>query len=72
MVEKVAKIRELSSTELYSRLDDAHQEFMNLNFQQSSGELTDFSRIKKTRRYIARLLTILRERDLMVDIGGER
>jgi large subunit ribosomal protein L29 len=72
MVEKAAKIRGLSSAELYSKLEDAQQELMNLNFQQSTGELTDFSRIKKTRRYIARLLTILRERDLMVDVGGEK
>lgn len=71
MVEKVSKIRELSSNELISRVEDARQELMNLNFQQATGELTDFSQIKKTRRYIARIMTVLRERELKVELGGE-
>jgi len=71
MVENVSKIRELSSAELYSRLDDARQELMNFRFQQSTGELTDTSRVPKTRQYIARMMTILHERELLADLGGE-
>jgi len=71
MVEKVSKIRELSSNELISQLEDARQELMNFQFQQATGELTDFSQIKKTRRYIARIMTVLRERELKVEFGGE-
>ena len=71
MVEKVSKIRELSSNELYSRLEDARQELMNFRFQQSTGELTDTSRIQKTRQYVARMMTILHERELLADLGGE-
>lgn len=71
MVEKVNKLRELSSLELNSRLNDARQELMNFRFQQSTGELTDFSQIRQTRRNIARILTILSERDRTADLGGE-
>jgi ribosomal protein L29 len=44
---------------------------MNFRFQQSTGELTDFSQIRRTRRNIARILTILSERDRTADLGGE-
>jgi len=38
---------------------------MNLRFQLSSGELTDFTRLRHTRRMIARILTALTERERM-------
>jgi large subunit ribosomal protein L29 len=65
-------LHSLSAGELNSRLDDAREELMNLRFQQASGELTDFTRLRFTRRQIARLLTILRELELMDMMeGGE-
>ena len=72
MSEKANKLRELSSDELSSRLGDARQELMNLRFQQATGELTDFNRLRFTRRQIARIQTILRERELAIDTGGEQ
>ena len=54
-------LRIFSLDELNARLDDTHQEMMNLRFQVSTGELTDHTRIRKTRRQIARLLTIIHE-----------
>ena len=58
-----AEIRDLSVDELNSRLSDTREEYMNLRFQLSSGELTDFTRLRHTRRMIARLLTALTERE---------
>jgi large subunit ribosomal protein L29 len=56
------KLRESSTGELEGRLRDAQEELMNLRFQQATGELTDFNRLRITRRQIARLMTILLER----------
>lgn len=64
MSEKTKKLRELSTNELSSRLNDAQEELMNLRFRQATGELTDFTRLRITRRQIARLQTILREREM--------
>jgi len=71
MSEKNRRLREKSTEELVANLDDAREEMMNLRFQQSTGELTDFTRIRFTRRQIARLLTILQERELEAEIGGQ-
>ena len=59
------EIRDLSVDELKSRLSDTREEYMKLRFQLSSGELTDFTRLRHTRRMIARLLTALTERERM-------
>lgn len=60
---KIADIRALSSAELQTRINDAREEYRNLRFQQATGELTDFTRIPQTRRLIARLTTVLNERE---------
>ncbi|MBE0409678.1 MAG: 50S ribosomal protein L29 [Anaerolineales bacterium] len=62
---KLTEIRALSDDEIISRLSDAKEELMRLRFQQATGELTDTSRLKYSRKTIARLHTVLRERELM-------
>jgi large subunit ribosomal protein L29 len=69
---KKVDFRALSIEELRSRLNNARQELMNFRFQQSSGELTDFNRMSATRREIARLLTLIHERERAVENGGVR
>ena len=59
---KSAEIRALSTEGIQARLNDAKEEMMNLRFQQATGELTDYTRLRYTRRTIARLSTILNER----------
>lgn len=59
---KPSEIRALSDSELISRLNEAREELMKLRFQHATGELTDYTRLRHTRRTIARLLTILNER----------
>ncbi|MCC6146386.1 MAG: 50S ribosomal protein L29 [Anaerolineaceae bacterium] len=69
---KLTEIRLLSSNEVKTKLADARQELMNLRFQLVTGQLTDTSRLKKTRRQIALFETILRERELGLQQEGEK
>ncbi len=59
---KSAEIRNLSTDEIRAKLADARQELMNLRFQFVTGQLTDTSRLKQTRRDVARFVTLLNER----------
>jgi len=64
-------LRNKSMDELMSSLDDAREELMNFRFQQSTGELTDHTRIRFTRRQIARLLTIIHEKEIELQSESE-
>ena len=68
---KSAEIRNLSDDEIQARLNDAREELMNLRFQLAMGGLSDHTRLSHTRRNIARLLTILNEREAAAQQGGE-
>jgi large subunit ribosomal protein L29 len=69
---KIAEIRLLSLEELRVKLQDAHQELMNLRFQVVMGQQADTSRLKVARRTIAQLETILHERALAETVEGEK
>lgn len=60
---KTSEIQKLSSDEILAELDNAREELMKLRFQTATGELTDFNRLRVTRRNIARMMTILAERN---------
>ena len=60
---KLAEIKNLTTDEIKARLMDTREELMNLRFQQATGELTDFTRLRYARRTISRMLTILGERE---------
>lgn len=68
---KPSEIRALSDEAISARLNDVREELMRLRFQQSTGELTDYTRLRQMRRDIARYITILNERMLQVESGGE-
>jgi len=68
---KISEMRLLSDEELKSKLMDSRQELMNLRFQTAMGGLTDFTRLRHTRRDIARLITILNERENTAQQEGE-
>jgi large subunit ribosomal protein L29 len=63
----IQELRTLSDSELFLRLEQARTEMMNLRFQFAMGQLTDISRIKVARRNVARILTLMRERELQAD-----
>jgi large subunit ribosomal protein L29 len=61
---KAQEIRAMTSDELGQELDDAYEELFNLRFQFSTGQLENFNRLTEVKRDIARLKTIMREREL--------
>jgi large subunit ribosomal protein L29 len=68
---KPAEIREMSTEEIHNQLDETREELMNLRFQQATGELVDYTRLRYTRRLIARLQTIINEREREAVMEGE-
>lgn len=69
---KPSEIRDLSTDALRAQLNDAKEELMKLRFQQATGGLADYTRLRHTRRTIARLATILKEREIMGETEGEK
>ena len=61
------EIRDLTVDEIHDRLDDAREELMKLRFQTATGELTDPNQLRTTRRLIARMMTILHEKENEVE-----
>jgi large subunit ribosomal protein L29 len=58
-----SELRELTDDELEHRLADRRQELFNLRFQSVTGALENSARLKLTKREIARILTVVNERD---------
>jgi large subunit ribosomal protein L29 len=58
------EIRNLTTSEIGRHLDEAHQELFNLRFQYATGQLKNTARLTEVRHEIARLRTILREKEL--------
>jgi large subunit ribosomal protein L29 len=65
---KPEDIRALSTEEIRSHLDDAKDNYFRMRFQFATGQITDHSQLRIARREIARLATILRERELAEEI----
>jgi large subunit ribosomal protein L29 len=61
---QAAELRELSDEELLSRLREAKAELFNLRVQAATGQLENHGRLQVIRREIARIYTIMREREL--------
>jgi len=58
------EIRDLSDGEIQQRLDETQETLFNLRFQRVVGQLENTARLREVRTDIARLKTILREREL--------
>ena len=77
MASKTAELRELTDEQLVERAESAKEELFNLRFQLATGQLDDSSSIKKVRHEIARIATVMRERDIeaaqlaVMDAGPE-
>lgn len=61
---KASELQSLSELELNNNLNDSYQELFNLRFQRASGQLTNTARVREVRRQIARIKTLLRQREL--------
>lgn len=58
------EIRELSDKEIVSKIEETKAELFNLRFQQATGSLENPHKIHELRKLVARMKTILREREL--------
>ncbi|KUK82185.1 MAG: 50S ribosomal protein L29 [Pelotomaculum thermopropionicum] len=61
---KVKELRELTDAELNKKLSDSKEELFKLRFQLATGQLDNLMKLKEVRRNIARVKTIIREREL--------
>jgi large subunit ribosomal protein L29 len=61
---KATELRETAVEDLVARLESLKEELFNLRFQLATGQLDNVNRIKEARHEIARILTVLREREL--------
>lgn len=61
-MKKMQELRKYTDIEIESKIFELKQEIFNLRFKQATGQLTDTARVKKARKQIARLYTILTER----------
>lgn len=58
------ELRELNNEELTTRLREAKEELFNLRFQMATGQLSNNRRLGVVKRDIARIYTVMREREL--------
>jgi large subunit ribosomal protein L29 len=65
------QIRELTDEELLNALEDQKEALFNLRFQKASGQLEDTNAPRRAQRDIARLRTVLRERELAAQVAGK-
>ena len=61
---RAKEIRALKLAELPKRLEEAQRELFNLRFRLATGQLTNRHEIREVRKSIARMKTIMREREL--------
>ena len=70
MPSKAAELRELPDDELATRIESAKEELFNLRFQLATGQLDNPARLKQVRRDIARVATVLREREIELELDA--
>ena len=61
---QVGELRNLDDAELSSKLREAKEELFNLRFQGATGQLENHGRLRAVRKDIARIYTVMREREL--------
>jgi len=61
---KVKEIRDLKPEEMVKQLETAHQELFELRFKASTRQLVNHREIRRIKKTIARLLTVMREKEL--------
>jgi large subunit ribosomal protein L29 len=68
MPSKAQELRELPDDELTARIESAKEELFNLRFQLATGQLDNPARIRQVRHDVARLSTVLREREIELEL----
>jgi len=68
MPSKAGELRTLPDDELVTRMDGAKEELFNLRFQLATGQLDDPAGMRGLRREVARIATVLREREIEAEL----
>jgi large subunit ribosomal protein L29 len=68
---QVREIRTWDAEEIQGRLEEAYRELFTLRREYGLGRLEDYNRLKTVKRDVARMKTILRERELSAELIGE-
>jgi large subunit ribosomal protein L29 len=63
-VAKASDLRDLDHSDLENRLAETREELFNLRFQNATGQLDNYKRLGELRRDVARIKTLLRQREL--------
>jgi large subunit ribosomal protein L29 len=61
---KANELDEMTNADLETRLREAKEELFNLRFQSATGQLENHGRLRTVKRDIARIYTVVREREL--------
>jgi large subunit ribosomal protein L29 len=64
------ELRALTDAQLQAQLNETHQALFNLRFQAATRQLADVAEVRQARRRIARIKTLLRERELLAEIDA--
>ncbi len=67
---KAAELRELPEDELVARMESAKEELFNLRFQLATGQLDNPARMRQVRHDVARIATVLREREIEQELDA--
>jgi len=65
------ELRELEDDELEVRLAEYRREMLNLRFQMATGQLDNYARLNDAKRNVARVLTVLRDREIALAEGRD-
>ena len=65
------ELRELNAEELLIKLRESKEELFNLRFQMATGQMDNNRRLRTVRQDIARIYTVMRERELGLSVGPE-
>ena len=69
---RISEVRELNDTELAKELGDQERALMNLRFRKATMQLTNTNELGNTRKTIARIKTVIREREIIASLGAAK
>jgi large subunit ribosomal protein L29 len=72
MTMKATELADLDADELATKLAEAKEELFNLRFQNVTGQLDNPNRLREVRKDIARVLTVMRQRELAEERESQR
>ena len=69
---RISEVRELNDTELTKELGDQERALMNLRFRKATMQLTNTNELGNTRKTIARIKTVIRERQITAELDAAK